>query len=123
MKKFFYVAVIALTAVFASCSGGNGSDYYKDGKEPQVDTDKHTVNGKAYDAEKEKCWLVTTKTTVLGVSASADTYTWGTEFDLVWANEEAMYIVAQAGVSTASYKYKEAPKYKNSDDCLDQNDK
>lgn len=122
MKKFFYLAVIALATVFASCTGGNCSDYYKDGKEPQVDTDKHTVNGKVYDDEKEQCWKVTVKTTILGVTGTADSYTWGTEFDLVWANEEAMYAVAKAGVSTASYKYQAAPKYKNSDDCLDAND-
>ena len=122
MKKFFYLAVVALATVFASCSGNGSSDYYKNGKEPEIDFDKATVNGVKYDNETEKCWVYTIETTTLGIKASADTYTWGTEFALVASNEEAMYLVAKAGVSKAKYSYREAPAYKNSDDCLANND-
>ena len=121
MKKFFYLAVIALATVFASCSGNGSSDYYKNGKEPEIDFDKATVNGVKYDAETEKCWVYTIETVTLGIKASADTYTWGTEFALVAANEETMYLAAKTGVK-AKYSYREAPAYKTSDECLANND-
>ena len=122
MKKLFYVAAVALTMIFASCSGSGSSDYYKNGKEPEIDFEKATVNGVKYDDETEKCWVYTIETVTLGIKASADTYTWGTEFSLVAANEEAMYAWAKAGVGKAKYSYREAPAYKTSDECLANND-
>ena len=127
MKKFLYLAIMALTVgFFASCSAGaNGSDYYKDGKEPQIDYNNATVNGKKYDNQKEKCWCWTMKATVLGVTSSEEEYLWGTEFDLVAACETAMYAFAQTNTvinAKASYTYINAPYY-DSESCLENNDK
>lgn len=128
MKKFLYLAIMALTVgFFASCkSGANGSDYYKDGKEPQIDYDKATVNGKKYDNQNAKCWCWTMKVTVAGVTSSTEEYLWGTQFDLVVACETAMYAYAQANVlvnAKASYTYVQEPLYTDSESCLELNDK
>ena len=125
MKKLLYVAIMALTVgLMASCAGkSGGSDYYKGGKTPDIDVNKSTVNGVKYDNETEKCWKYTIKTTTLGITVSSDTYEWATEFVMVAANEEAMYLVAQSGVSKASYSYVEAPSYKDSEACLENNEK
>lgn len=124
MKKFFYVALMALTVgLMAGCSAKSGSsDYYKDGKEPQIDFNEGTVNGVKYDTKTETCWKFTVKTTTLGITASATEYTWGTEWSVYAACEETMYFVAQAGVSKASYSVIEAPLYDDSESCLDNND-
>lgn len=124
MKKLLYVAMMALTVgLMASCAGkSGGSDYYKNGKTPDIDVNKSTVNSVKYDNETEKCWKYTIKTTTLGITVSSDTYEWATEFVMVAANEEAMYLVAQSGVSKASYTYVEAPAYKDSEACLNNND-
>ena len=123
MKKFFQVALMALTVAFmASCKGESGSSsYYANGKEPQIDFNEGTVNGKKYDTEKETCWKYTIKTTTLGISASASEYTWGTEWAMVAACEETMYIAAQTGITKASYSYVEAPQFKDSESCLANN--
>ena len=128
MKKFLYLAIMALTVgFFASCSAGsNGSDYYKDGKEPQIDFNNATVNGKKYDNQKEKCWCWTMKQTVMGITTSSEEYLWGTEFDLVAACETAMYAYAQANTvinAKASYTYIHAALYLDSEECLENNDK
>ena len=104
--------MMAIAVAFTSCGVGVGngsSEQYKGGKEPEVDFDKATVNGIVYDNETEKCWKFTIKTTTLGITASADDYTWGTEFEMVFACEETMYIVAQAGLSKAKYSYVVVP--------------
>lgn len=108
MKKFFYVALMAIAVAFTSCGlgvGNGSSEQYKNGKEPEIDLNNNSVNGIVYDNETEHCYKFTVKTTTLGISASADSYTWGTEFEVVFACEESMYIVAQTGISKASYKY------------------
>ncbi len=111
MKKLLYVAMMALTVgLMASCAGKQGSsDYYKNGKEPVINFDEGTVNGVKYDAETNKCWKFTVTTTTLGIAVSKDDYTWGTEWAMVAACEETMYIVAQTGVSKAKYSYVEVP--------------
>lgn len=108
MKKFFYVALMALAVALTSCGVGVGqgnSDYYKGGKEPQIDFDKATVNGIAYNNTDKHCYKFTVKTTTLGITVGADDYMWGTEFDLVAACEYTMFTVAQTGISKASYSY------------------
>ena len=128
MKKFLYLAIMALTVgFFASCSaGGNGSEYYKDGKTPQIDSDKATVNGKKYDNKTEKCWNWTMQSTIAGNTTSENHYIWGTEFDLVSTCEEAMYTFALANNfvnAKATYKYVQEPLYTDSESCLELNDK
>jgi len=101
------------------------SDYYKDGREPQIDYDKATVNGKKYDNQKEKCWCWTMKQTDMGVTTSTEEYRWETEFELVAACETAMYTFAQVYAdlnAKASYTYINAPYY-DSEECLENNDK
>lgn len=127
MKKFLYLAIMALTVgFFASCSaGGNSSDYYKNGKEPQIDYDKATVNGKKYDNETWKCWCWTMTTTVLGETTSAEEYLWGTEFDLVAVCEAEMYAFSLANKildAKASYTYIQTPD-QDPEECHKHNDK
>ena len=119
MKKFFYLAVIALATVFASCAGEGTSDYYKNHK-LNIDWDKCEVNGHKYDNEKEQCWKVESKSTVLGATVTTETYEWETEFVLVASWETAMAGVA--GVGKSSYSYI-ATTDKDSDACLAHNDK
>ena len=110
MKKFLYVAIMALTmGLLASCSGSS-SKYTQGGPEPSIDTEKSTVNGVSYDNKTEKCWKVTThvSASVMGVTATSDevTYDWCTEFELVATYEYAMWTTAQAGrYANASYSY------------------
>ena len=85
------------------------SDYYKDGREPEIDYEKATVNGVKYDNETNKCWKYTITTTVLGISASSEDYSWGTEFAMVCACELCMYQAAQTSVTKAKYSYVEVP--------------
>lgn len=120
MKKFFYVAVMALTVAFmASCSGNGGSEYYRN-HELQIDVENGTVNGKSYDSETEKCWKITMKTTYLGVTGTADEFTWGTEWALVAGCETAMASSYEMGIK-ASYTYAEAPQYKDYEACNNAN--
>ena len=118
---------MALTVgLMASCAGKSGSsDYYKNGKEPEVDFEKATVNGVKYDDETNKCWKYTVTTTTLGISASADSYTWGTEFTMVYACELTMYTAAQTGISKAKYSYVEVPgtDQKECEDLASENNK
>ncbi len=125
MKKFLYLAIMALTVgFFASCSaGGNSSDYYKNGKKPQIDVKKATVNGKKYDNKTEKCWYWTKEGTAWEITSSSKTYVYLTEFDLVVGCEEALYLVANRG-GKASYSYFEVKGYeKDPGGCLENNDK
>ena len=108
MKKLFYVAIMALAVVFSSCGVGVGngsSERYKDGKEPVIDWDNGTVNGISYEKNEKHCYKFTVSTTTLGITASADDWIWGSEWDIVAACEETMYLVAKTGVSKASYSY------------------
>lgn len=118
MKKLLYVAMMALTVgLMASCAAKSGSsDFYKNGKEPEIDLEKATVNGVKYDDETNKCWKYTVSTTVAGITGTADTYTWGTEFVMVAACEYAMYTAAQAPLTKAKYSYAEVPG-KDQDAC------
>ena len=127
MKKFLYLAIMALTVgFFASCSAGsNSSDYYKNGKEPQIDYDKATVNGKKYDNKTWKCWCWTMTTTVLDKTTSAEEYLWGTEFDLVAVCEAEMYAFSLANKildAKASYTYIQTPD-QDPEECHKHNDK
>ncbi len=109
MKKLFYVAIMALAVVFTSCAGKSGSsDFYNNGKEPEIDFNAGTVNGVKYNDTDNKCWVYTTKITVAGLSSkSSDTYIWGTEFAMVAACETAMYVAHETPLTKASYTYKE----------------
>jgi len=105
MKKFFAMAIMALTVVLmASCGSGNSSKYTPGGPEPQIDYNAGTVNGVAYENRTNKCWKLTTSYYYI-VNVSADVYTWGTEFEVVAAGEMAMYEFAQIGYGNAKYSY------------------
>ena len=116
MKKVLYAAMMALVMVFmASCNNGAGgsSQYTQGGKEPAIDNEAGTVNGKAYDTKTSCCWEITEHVTVsvAGITSSADEtyYMWGTEFEIVSIMEESMWSVAQSGkYGSASYSYKKA---------------
>ena len=46
MKKFMYIAIMAIMVVFAGCKSGlNGSDYYKGGNKVLIDQETGKVNG------------------------------------------------------------------------------
>lgn len=120
MKKFFAMAVMALTVAFmASCSGGNGSDYYKN-HELQIDVENGTVNGHAYNNETEKCWKVTLTTKYMGITGEDVSYDWGTEFALVAGCETAMAASYEMGIKS-TYKYVEAPSYPDYESCNNAN--
>ena len=80
MKKFFYVALLALVmGSFFSCAPGT------DGKKPEIDETNGTINGVPYPNETAACWKIT-----FTISASAaghtetdteDEYMWGTMFE------------------------------------------
>ena len=124
MKKFIYVAVMAIAVVFASCNGeGNGSEYYKN-HELQIDLNAGTVNGKSYDTTTDKCWKVTTTTKTFGVTGTAVSYDWGTEFSVVAGCETAMavaYAMHSIGNTKATYTCVEAPEYDTYEKCNDAN--
>ncbi|MBO4690690.1 MAG: hypothetical protein J5621_07425 [Paludibacteraceae bacterium] len=123
MKKFIYVAMVAVAALMVSCKAGEGtSDYYKTHKFT-FDLEAGTVNGKAYDNETEKCWKVTNTETTLGIKTTTESYTWNTEYGVVFSNEFALDAAAATGIMKASYKYEEAPDYKDSESCLANNNK
>ena len=125
MKKFLYVAIMALTMGFLASCSGSSSKYTQGGPQPSIDTDKSTVNGVVYDNKIEKCWKVTIHATAtyMGVTATTDetTYEWCTEFELVAVYEEAMWTMAQAGrYASASYSYV-ATADKDYDSCINHN--
>lgn len=127
MKKFLYLAIMALTVgFFASCSAGsNSSDYYKNGKKPQIDYDKATVNGKKYDNKTWKCWCWTKTATDRDQTISTKNYLWGTEFDLVAFCEAEMYAFSLANKildAKASYTYIQTSD-QDSEACLEHNAK
>ncbi|MBO4689303.1 MAG: hypothetical protein J5621_00345 [Paludibacteraceae bacterium] len=106
MKKFFYVALMALTVAFTSCGGKAGSsDFYNNGKEPEINYEEATVNGVKYNDTDNKCWKYTITTTVAGFSGTADTYVWGTEFAIVAACEWAMYTAHEVPLTKAKYSF------------------
>lgn len=119
MKKFIYVAVMALvTVAFTACkSGYNGSEYYKDGKEVVVDYDKCTINGVKYDDQTEKCWMWTLKEKSSGTTLSFDYYVWCTQFELVLTCEHEMYACSKSG-RVAEYAFIESPSHKDANSCL-----
>ena len=129
MKKIFYVAVMAVLVAFTSgCQRSSG--YYKVNK-LKIDTEKHTVNGKKYDFEVEKCWKVTTiETTPSGQGSkrrasdanvrtrSVTKYAsiWGTEFAMVVECEQEMLAICEIALK-AKYRYEEASDYDTYEKC------
>ena len=126
MKKFFYVALVAVAAFMVSCKGeSNGSEYYKN-HELQIDIEAGTVNGKAYDTTTQKCWKTSLTTKTFGVTTTDIEYQWGTEFSVVAGLETGMaaaYALHSIGNTKATYTIEEAPAYKDSESCLANNDK
>lgn len=123
MKKFFYVAFMALTmGLFASCNS-NGPDIgfkYAEDQNPVVDYQKGTVNGKEYDMETNKCWEITfsVKYPVVGVQTTTS-YSWCTEFIVVMGMEDDVAGFNHQGFP-AGYTYKETniPDYNS---CSEKN--
>ena len=115
MKKFLYVALMAVAVFMASCNQG-GSNYYKTHK-LVVDDEAGTINGVKYDQTTEKCWKVTMTETYMGVSASDTEHMWGSEFTVVLGCETAMAAVAELGVGSATYSYSVEPSAKDYDAC------
>lgn len=111
MKKFFAVAMMAITMMLmASCGVGSSSSYEQGDPMPKIDASKATVNGRSYDNEKECCWKVTfTYKITDGSSTTKNTdtnYVWCTEFELVALEEMAMWTAAQTGkYASCSYSY------------------
>ena len=134
MKKIFYVAVMAVLVAFTSgCQVEDCTSAYYKYHKLRVDSKKHTVNGKEYNAEIEKCWKVTTEEsmpTVKGGYGSKDSYRWGTnaktlysykwatEFELVVACETDMREYAEIEIN-AKYSYEEASEYDTYDKCAE----
>jgi len=123
MKKFMYVAIMALMVVFAGCkSGYNGSDYYIDGRQVVIDYEKGTVNGVKYDDTNECCWMWTLTEKTGGVKVEAFYYVWGTEFEIVAVCETHMYECSRSG-RVAEYAYIKATAEKTEDECEAANNK
>ena len=122
MKKFIYVAIMAVvTLAFSACkSNFNGSDYYQDGKTVVIDYNKGTVNGVKYDTTTEKCWMWTLEEKTTGVAVKFDYYVWATEFELVAMCETEMYECSRSG-RIASYAYIHMPSLKSADACENAN--
>ena len=108
MKKFFYVAFMALTmGLFASCnSNGPAVGFkYADGENPDVDYVHHTVNGIEYDDTVEKCWVTNSAATYpQGGTLTITSYGWSTEFALVSGNERWVADYNHRGMP-AGYSY------------------
>ncbi|MCR5533156.1 MAG: hypothetical protein K6F10_04670 [Paludibacteraceae bacterium] len=102
MKKYFYVAIMALTlGMFAGCTGVSAP------KEPVIDEEAGTVNGVKYDNETYKCWLVETESTSSCTGEtpeqSSDKYLWWmTEFDAQSYKAEFEYT---SNVKACAYGY------------------
>lgn len=117
MKKFIYVAILAVMVVFAGCkSGANGSDYYKGGNKVLIDAETGKVNGVKYDNTEPKCWMWTLTEKSQGTTITFDYYVWATEFELVASCETVLYETARNG-GTASYAYIHIPGRKTEYDC------
>ena len=117
MKKFIYIAILAVMVVFAGCkSGANGSDYYKGGNKVLIDQENGKVNGVKYDNTTKKCWMWTLTEKSQGTTVTFEYYVWATEFELVASCEWEMYEAAHSG-AVASYVYIEAPSKKTEGDC------
>lgn len=127
MKKILYVALMAVIVAFMSgCHQSSG--YYKVNK-LKIDTEKHTVNGKKYDFETEKCWKVTIIETIPSGqggrknqmhtrSTTKYEFIWGTEFDMVIQCEQEMLETCQIALK-AKYRYEEASDYDTYEKCDD----
>ena len=93
MKKYFYVAIMALTlGMFASCTGVRTAY-----KEPVIDEEAGTVNGVKYDKETYLCWEFTWEytETCTGEGTESDhgvDYYWMTEFDAQSMKAEWDYV-------------------------------
>ena len=93
---------------------------------PKIDNSKHTVNGRTYDNETEKCWKVSTsftiKTSGSKTSSSSVEYVWGTEFYLVSMMEMEMWGMAQTGeYGSCAYSYTHTSD-QDSESCYNHND-
>lgn len=122
MKKFMYVAIMALMVVFAGCkSGYNGSDYYRD-HEVVIDYNKCTVNGTKYDNTTECCWIWTLTEKTNGTKIELAYYVWATEFELVASCEMEMYECSRSG-RVAEYAYIKATAEKTEEACEAANNK
>ena len=94
-----------ITASWVAPRKAMDSDRYKNGVEPQIDSEKGTVNGIKYDNTKEQCWEITTSMYILGMDVSSVSYVWGTEFIVVANVEYTLYTCAQTGFGgNCSYK-------------------
>lgn len=111
MKKFFAVAMMAITMVFmASCGVGSSSMYEQGDPMPKINASEGTVNGHHYDTKNECCWKVTfnykVKSNDSKTTGSETTWVWSTEFALVSTEEMAMWTAAQTGKwASCSYSY------------------
>lgn len=117
MKKFIYVAMVAVAAFMVSCTKTDGfgnSEYYKN-HSLDINIEAGTVNGKAYDNTTAKCWKIETKAKVMGIATVVTTYEWGTQFTVVAANETA--IAALSGISKSTYTMTEASEYDDYEKC------
>ncbi len=104
MKKFFQVALMALTVVFmASCVAGGSGNYKEGDPAPEIDYNNATVNGIAYDDEIDACWKTDVTAKFMGFKVSLTYYDWGSEFDIVAIHEQTAWMCAQSGYS--SYRY------------------
>ena len=121
MKKFFYVAMVAVAAFMVSCTKTDGfgdSDYYKNHK-LDFDMEAGTVNGHEYDNTTDKCWEIVTKAKMGIISTTVTTYEWGTQFTVVLSNETAIAMLS--GATKTTYTMKEASQYDDYEKCADAN--
>ena len=112
---------MALTlGMFASCTGTSI------GKEPVIDEEKGTINGKAYDNETYACWQLTweyTETCTDGEEGDADhgtTNMWCTEFtaqcykaDFEYSHNWSAYYMGHGCKCTGSCTVKETDHTQN----------
>lgn len=101
MKKIFTIIAVALMALaLSSCKKGVSG-----------------IDASKLDNTVEKCWHCTCKATVSGISATSESYAWGTERGVVLALQES----EKYSSGHAKWTYEAAPKYKDYDTCLDAN--
>ena len=129
MKKFFYVALMALSvAIMTGCSGSIvANNPYKAGDpQPSIDPNAGTVNGKSYDNTTEKCWVEVISSTAYGYTEKEETYMWATEFEMEASYQMFLWEMAQAGGYvagvSASCSYSAAPQYKDYESCIANNE-
>lgn len=123
MKKFIYVAFMALTMAFMTgCkSDGGSSAYQAGGPQPSINYENGTVNGKTYDNETEKCWKVTLSASVNKETSKETLYAWATEFEVVAEMEYMMWRIAQTQGASGSYTYS-ATKDTDYESCMNHNE-